>query len=435
MLLGVEAMMSSSIVSFDFGWTGQISGFSIEGTFSYDASQSYPGEIVREEDLLDFDLSFFDSHGNLLRTYEDNHLTFSEFNFAFDTRTQNVFQDDFLLGPEGINIGEKTPVGDGFRGLNFWSLPRMRVPGGGPPPHVHFDDWGDEFGLPFGFSDHGDVAFFTRTTEQLIATGRVGAAYSDTPATPLSSFGTRLQVAPAEPVLSPQPGDLAGSDGDDALVGMGGRFLGLAGNDLLYSNGGASQQYGGAGEDGLYGSSGDDLLYGGAGRDRLYGNGGNDQFMGGAGADEIYGANQSDSVLGGLGNDLIYGNEGHDILYGGGGNDRLYGGGGDDILVGGSGNDMLYGNHGSDLFVFRRGDGTDIIMDFQTGVDKIGLMEGDLVYGDLSITQDGLDTLLGLGDSGETLAVLKYTQALALGVNDFTIVATGSDLTPLLALR
>lgn len=183
------------IITYDFSWTGQIAGFSVEGEFSYDLNQSYEDGIVREENLESFDITFFDPAGNLLRTYEDNHLTFPEFNFAFDTNTQEILQDGFFLGSDGFNFGEKTAVGDGFTGLNFWSRPEFNSQGEVPPPHLHIDDWADEFGFPLGFSSHEDVAFFTRTTADLIATGRTGDAYVDNPVAGLDEFGDRIVVS------------------------------------------------------------------------------------------------------------------------------------------------------------------------------------------------------------------------------------------------
>ena len=96
---------------------------------------------------------------------------------------------------------------------------------------------------------------------------------------------------------------------------------------------------------------------------------------------------------------------------------------GNDILVG----DNDSGGSGSDLFVFGNGDGTDTILDFEVGVDRIGLMEGELVFADLSLTQDGDNTLLGVTSTGETLAVLQNVQASALGANSFEIVPDISD--------
>ena len=60
-------------------------------------------------------------------------------------------------------------------------------------------------------------------------------------------------------------------------------------------------------------------------------------------------------------------------MYGNAGFDRLIGGDGDDLLVGGASSDSLTGGAGRDTFRFYRGDGTDFILDFEIGADKIAL--------------------------------------------------------------
>ena len=74
-----------------------------------------------------------------------------------------------------------------------------------------------------------------------------------------------------------------------------------------------------------------------------------------------------ENAIGGSGNDLLIGNSADNVLKGGAGNDIIYGGGGADTLWGGT---------GSDVFVFgavsdSAPGAADIIMDFQSGIDKI----------------------------------------------------------------
>ena len=195
--MAVVETTEPEIAVFEFEANGQIAGFKATGQFSYDTNRVDESGIVREEDLISFDISFFDPEDSLLRTYEDNHLTFPEFNFAYDTNTGELLQDGEFMGEEGFNFGEKTTIEENeFAGLNLFSRPPLNPFGEVPPPHFHFDDWNDEFGFPVAFSTHEDISFFTQTTQELIDTGRVGDAYSETIASDLNETGQRIEVTP-----------------------------------------------------------------------------------------------------------------------------------------------------------------------------------------------------------------------------------------------
>jgi len=117
---------------------------------------------------------------------------------------------------------------------------------------------------------------------------------------------------------------------------------------------------------GLNGSN--DVINGMGGNDFLQGMGGNDTLRGGEGNDTLNGGQGDDYLNGQWGNDFLEGGAGSDRLLGGDGNDFLNGSFGNDILAGQAGNDQLYGGGGRDLLTFRRGDGSDVIADF----DAIG---------------------------------------------------------------
>ena len=211
---------SCSVAAYEFYWSGQIAGFIVNGRFSYDEDKVAANGIVREEDLLSFDVSFYDPQGNLLRTYEDNHdeSLYPTFNFAFDTLTKQILQDgtwnvddDNRRFRNGFLMGEGNPDLRGQPGsqvgLAFWSRPRDDT-----VPHLHIDDWdldngipgAGEFGFPIGFSSHEDVAFLYRTTQNRVDTGRVGTAYFDEAAgvnnlaSDFEAFGRQIRVVPAE---------------------------------------------------------------------------------------------------------------------------------------------------------------------------------------------------------------------------------------------
>jgi len=80
------------------------------------------------------------------------------------------------------------------------------------------------------------VAFFTRTTQELLDTGRVGETYVDQ-LTNLNEVGARVQVTEVV------DGPIMGTDGDDDLLGTDGNDLldGLQGNDLYTGGAGADQ--------------------------------------------------------------------------------------------------------------------------------------------------------------------------------------------------
>ncbi|KPQ36560.1 MAG: D-alanyl-D-alanine carboxypeptidase [Phormidesmis priestleyi Ana] len=200
----------------------------------------------------------------------------------------------------------------------------------------------------------------------------------------------------------------------DIIVGTedGETIVGSDTSDYIQALGGNDTVAGGLGDDIIEGGDGDDILRG----DR------NDRST----QDGEPGGN--DIIFGGAGNDRIGGKAGNDILSGDAGDDLIWGDDGDDIIMGGVGNDILVGDNfsggsGSDLFVFGNGDGTDTILDFEVGIDRIGLVEGELTFADLTITQNGNDALLGITSSGETLAILKGVQASALEASSFEIVS------------
>lgn len=170
---GVLEAHPAQAITFHLDWTGQTLGYKASGDFSYDETKNSFDGIVRKDDLESFEIAFFDPKGNLIEKFVDNQRTLPDFNFNFDTRTGQILQEGFWYEPNGINIG-----GARGSGLNFWSIPNavnVMFLDNKPSPHVHLTDWGDQFpDLPRGFLIHLDVAFFTRTTAELLKDPKAG---------------------------------------------------------------------------------------------------------------------------------------------------------------------------------------------------------------------------------------------------------------------
>ncbi|MEL6579958.1 MAG: spondin domain-containing protein [Cyanobacteria bacterium J06621_12] len=112
------------------------------------------------------------------------------------------------------------------------------------------------------------------------------------------------------------------------------------------------------------------------------------------------------------------GTEGNDSLLGDRQFDRLSGGDGDDLLDGADGITVYEGGSGSDLFVLHDDALTDWVLDFDLGVDSIGLADG--------ITFDGLE-ITGSSNSliafeGEQIGVLLGVNSSDLTASDFQMV-------------
>ncbi|NET65052.1 MAG: glycerophosphodiester phosphodiesterase [Moorea sp. SIO1G6] len=203
------------------------------------------------------------------------------------------------------------------------------------------------------------------------------------------------QPLDVDPLLGlPAPNFISGTPDSDEIVGE-------LGNDFITAGEGNDTVDGGLGNDLIQGEAGDDVLQG--------------DF-----ADSTIGGD--DVIFGGLGNDRINGNLGNDKLYGGAGDDFIFGNEGDDLIRGGLGNDFLTGDDssgisGSDTFVLAAGEGTDFILDFQAGVDLIGLADG-LTFGQLSIEQDSQNARISL----ENQLLATFAIANPLTEADFTII-------------
>nr|WP_279331587.1 MULTISPECIES: hypothetical protein [unclassified Desertifilum] len=110
-------------------------------------------------------------------------------------------------------------------------------------------------------------------------------------------------------------------------------------------------------------------------------------------------------------NDTLYGGKGNDVLWGGKGDDYLEGGEGDDTLSGDRGSDTLVGGEGRDLFILRTETAStqmseaDLILDFEVGVDTIGLTDG-VTPEDLILEAVEGNTLIRVAGSNQVLGIV-----------------------------
>ncbi len=204
-------------------------------------------------------------------------------------------------------------------------------------------------------------------------------------------------------------------DGDDTISLEGG-------NDIIHSGGGIDTIDAGSGDDVVRAGTGADVVQAGEGNDTVYGEEGNDTLHGGNGNDQLFG---------GAGNDILTVNgNGSNTLDGGEGDDKLTVNRSTDYyyqrniaqhmnntLWGGVGHDRLEGSVSADTYLFNRGDGQDVINDFDDNAwgktDRIVLGEG-ITAGELSIRREGnhMVLLIGGNTSGDSLTIENaYTDA------------------------
>ena len=250
---------------------------------------------------------------------------------------------------------------------------------------------------------------------------------------------------------------LDGGDGDDQVWGGNGRDLARLGNgnDIFWDNGQADANghdtvWAGAGNDTVNGGGGNELIQGEDGADSLLGGAGNDTISGGNNWDTIRGGDGDDQVWGGNGRDLVFlgnGNDvfwdngqadanGHDTVWAGAGNDTVNGGGGNELiqgeagndsLLGGAGNDTISGGVGADHFVFAAGHGSDLVTDFESGIDRL-MLDDALWGGGLTAAQviaghaAAAASALVLDFGGGNMITLAGLAATGLAESDLVII-------------
>lgn len=134
------------------------------------------------------------------------------------------------------------------------------------------------------------------------------------------------------------------------------------------------------------------------------------------------------SYTGGNGNDLIDGGSAADTLNGGAGNDTIYGGDAADRITGGQGFDYLYGQGASDTFFYTNAnEATDVIQDFQVGVDKLDF-SGAITSGGASYQIIPVDTT-GDHQADSSLVQVDSNGSATGGTLTDMVVVVGVNLT------
>lgn len=292
----------------------------------------------------------------------------------------------------------------------------------------------DFLGLGIGFADLAivDVSGDARITYDFTTSGQI--TLDGISASSLTDASFLLDVDAPPPPPPPPPGlpQITGTSGNDNLAGTAAaeELIGLAGADVLNGRGGNDRMIGGTGDDRHYVDDAGDVVIelAGEGYDRTYGT------ISFALADNVEaGAARGGSDIDITGNGLanwITGNGGGNVLLGGAGADRLIAYAGSDTLNGGADHDILEGGTGADVFAFDAGTGTDLITDFEAGIDLIDVTSLGIAYADMTIVNSGARAIVLWDDPGGAgtrgIIVVDGVQADDLLLSSF-ITAFGDD--------
>ncbi|MEB8389325.1 calcium-binding protein [Rhodobacteraceae bacterium KMM 6894] len=388
-------------------------------------------------------ISYYDSSGGV------------NLDFAANTASGSWASNDVVLNFEsasGSKTGDDTINGtDGDNRINTYGGDD-RVYDQGGDDEIDLGS-GDDYVRAGGGADTYDGGSGTDYISYYDSSGGVNLDFTANTAT--GSWANNDVVLNFESASGSKTGDdtINGTDGDNRINTYGGddRVTDLGGNDeidlgsgddYVRAGGGADTYDGGSGTDYIsyYDSSGgvdldfaantatgawannDSVVnFEGAsgsnkGDDTLRGTDGESILRGYGGDDRLHGRDGDDSLVGGSGDDSLYGGDGADTMRGGSGADRFDGGGG-------SGTDLLYGDSGADTFHFDRGEGDDVIKDFENNID---LIEFDNFSG-FTTAADALayateisgDVFFDFGTDG---TVLVENATIAQLMNDIDIV-------------
>ncbi|WP_157961564.1 calcium-binding protein [Acuticoccus kandeliae] len=197
--------------------------------------------------------------------------------------------------------------------------------------------------------------------------------------------------------------DLAGLITQDVFMGSGADTL------IVRANG----QILGEVDMGIGSDDADKIINKGDMHDAIFFGDGPDSYkaIGDAFSGTVNGAGGNDTMRGGNANDTFFGAGDDDVLIGDRGNDFLQGGEGNDVIVGGIGRDTMTGGADRDRFVFERGDGRDLVSDFDV-TDKLDLRDYDLNYNAVMNATTTYSDATVIRLFGDTIILAGYTDDL-----------------------
>ncbi|MEM9156427.1 MAG: TIGR03118 family protein, partial [Cyanobacteria bacterium P01_F01_bin.33] len=362
----------------------------------------------------------FDLAGNLVATWEDESLLNAPWGFVAAPDNFGEYSNTLLVS----NFGDGTIVA--FDPTTRTAVDYLRDGNGDP---IAIDGlWGLTFGNGGSLGETNDLYF---------------AAGNDLGDNPGDGVFGKVEVAADVDVPAPG-GDrrFEGTDGDDLFVVSGDRnvFSLGEGNDTVTARG--LNQLVNAGDGNNIISIGSGTVDLGEGENFVTASAGSSTVTAGSGDDtvnlvkgllEAEVGDGNNSVTSGAGDDRITAGAGDDSVHAGAGTNTIALGEGDNtidtivnqgnFLVSIGQNTVTTGS-GSDTFRIGAGEGLTTITNFDER-DRFELVgfkpdfSGALSFSDLSIIQDGADTVIALAGTEDVLAVLQNTQADAVDASTF----------------